>query len=79
MKLLHAISLFGRIYFALLLIIRPGYFGKRTNLYRGAGLFVLFGVLLRLARDIMPYLVGLALAFLVAPSGRSHDFGVLIR
>lgn len=79
LNLLHAISLLGRFGFALFLVIRPGHFGKRTCLYRGVGLFVLLGALLRLARDIMPYLVGLALAFLVAPSGRSHDFGVLIR
>lgn len=59
LNLLHAISLFGRFYFALLLIIRPGYFGKRKCLYRGVGLFVLLGALLRLARDILPYLVGL--------------------
>ena len=58
-NLLHAISLFGRFYFALFLIIRPGYFGKRKCLYRGVGLFVLLGALLRLARDILPYLVGL--------------------
>ena len=59
-NLLHAISLFGRFYFALLLIIRPGHFGKRIFLYRGVGLFVLLGALLRLARDILLYLVGLA-------------------
>lgn len=59
LNLLHAISLFGRFYFALLLIIRPGYFGKRKCLYRAVGLFALLGALLRLARDILPYLVGL--------------------
>ena len=59
LKLLHALSLFGRFYFALLLIVRPGYFGKRTYLYRGVGLFALLGAILRLARDILPYLVGL--------------------
>lgn len=35
------------------------YFGKSTCLYRGVGLFVLLGALLRLARDILLYLVGL--------------------
>lgn len=59
LNLFHAISLFGRFYFALLLIIRPMYFGKSTCLYRGVGLFVLLGALLRLARDILLYLVGL--------------------
>lgn len=39
--------------------MRPMYFGKRTCLYRGVGLLVLLGALLRLARDILPYLVGL--------------------
>lgn len=34
-------------------------FGKSTCLYRGVGLFVLLGALLRLARDILLYLVGL--------------------
>lgn len=58
-NLLHAISLFGRFSFALLLVIRPGHFGKRTCLYRGVGLLALLGALLRLARDILPYLVGL--------------------
>lgn len=56
---LHAISLFGRFSFALLLIIRPDHFGKRTCHYRGVGLLSLLGALLRLARDILPYLVGL--------------------
>lgn len=60
MNLLHAISLLGRFGFALFLVIRPGHFGKRACLYRGVGLFVLLGALLRLARDILPYLVGLA-------------------
>lgn len=64
-NLLHAISLFGRFSFALLLIIRPDHFGKRTCLYRGVGLFVLLGALLRLARDILPYLV--VLSNLVCP------------
>lgn len=59
LKLLHALSLFGRFYFAVLLIIRPGYFGKRTHLYRAAGIFVLLGACLRLARNILPYLIGL--------------------
>lgn len=58
--MLYVISQIGRFYFALLLIVRPGYFGKRTHLYRAAGIFVLFGACLRLARDILPYLVGLA-------------------
>lgn len=35
------------------------YFGKSTCLYRGVGLFGLLGALLRLARDILPNLVGL--------------------
>lgn len=60
LNLLHAISLFGRFYFALLLVIRPDHFGKRTCLYRGVGLLVLLGALLRLACDILPYLVMLA-------------------
>lgn len=58
--MLYAISQIGRFYFALLLIIRPGYFGKRTCLYRGVGLFALLGALLRLARDVLPYIAGLA-------------------
>ena len=60
MKLLHALSLFGRFYFALLLIVRPGCFGKRTYLYRAAGIFALLGASLRLARDILPYVADLA-------------------
>ena len=60
LNLFHAISLFGRFYFALLLIIRPMYFGKSTCLYRGVGLFALLGALLRLARDVLPYVAGLA-------------------
>lgn len=59
LNLLHAISLLGRFGFALFLVIRPGHFGKRTCLYRGFGLFVLLGALLRLARDVLPYLVDL--------------------
>lgn len=59
-NLLHATSLFGRFSFALLLIIRPDHFGKRTCLYRGVGLFVLLGALLRLSRDVLPYVAGLA-------------------
>lgn len=35
---LHAISLFGRFGFALLLIIRPMYFGKRLPLGMGGSL-----------------------------------------
>lgn len=58
-NLLHAISLFGHFYFALLLIIRPMCFGKRTCLYRGVGLLVLLGALLRLARNVLPYVAGL--------------------
>lgn len=58
-NLLHAISLFGRFYFALLLIIRPDHFGKRTHLYRTAGIFALLGALLRLARGILPYVAAL--------------------
>lgn len=57
-NLLHAISLFGRFSFALLLVIRPGHFGKRTWLYRGLGLLVLLGALLRLARGILRYVAG---------------------
>ena len=60
LNLFHLISHFGRFYFALLLIIRPMYFGKRTCLYSGVGLLVLLGALLRLACDILPYLVMLA-------------------
>lgn len=59
-NLLHAISLFGRFYFALLLIIRPDHFGKRIWLYRGLGLFLLLGACLQIARDVLPYLAGLA-------------------
>lgn len=59
-NLLHTTSLFGRFYFALLLIIRPGHFGKMTWLYRGLGLFILLGACLRAARDVLPYLAGLA-------------------
>lgn len=59
LNLLHAISLFGRFYFGLLLVIRPGHFGKRPWLYRGLGLFVLLGALLRLARGILRYVAGL--------------------
>lgn len=59
-NLLHTTSLFGRFSFALLLIIRPDHFGKRTCLYRGVGLFVLLGALLRLSRDVLPYVAGLA-------------------
>ena len=53
-NLLHAISFFGRFYFALLLIIRPDHFGKR-----GVGLLVLLAALLRLARGILRYVAGL--------------------
>lgn len=60
LKLLYALSQIGRFYFALLLIIRPGYFGKRTCLYRGVGLFVLLGACLQTARDVLLYLVRLA-------------------
>lgn len=67
LNLLHAISLFGRFYFALLLIIRPGYFGKRKCLYRGVGLFVLLGALLRLARDILPDWDELSSTYLCCP------------
>lgn len=59
LNLFHAISLFGRFYFALLLVIRPGHFGKRAWLYRGLGLLVLLGALLRLARGILRYVAGL--------------------
>lgn len=58
-NLLYAISLFGRFGFALLLIIRPEHFGKRTCLYRGVGLLALLGAHLRLARDVLPYVAGL--------------------
>lgn len=37
-NLLHAISLFGRFSFALFLIIRPMYFGKRFPLGMGGSL-----------------------------------------
>lgn len=59
-NLLHAISLLGRFGLALLLVIRPGHFGKMTWLYRGLGLLVLLGACLRAARDVLPYLAGLA-------------------
>lgn len=58
-NLLLAISLLGRFGLALLLVIRPDHFGKRTCLYRGVGLFVLLGALLRLARGILRYVAGL--------------------
>lgn len=58
LNLFHLISHLGRFYFALLLVIRPGHFGKRTWLYRGLGLFVLLGALLRLARGILRYVAG---------------------
>lgn len=57
-NLLHAISLLGRFGLALLLVIRPDHFGKRTCLYRGVGLLVLLGALLRLARGILRYVAG---------------------
>lgn len=60
LNLFHLISHFGRFYFALLLVIRPGHFGKRTCLYRGLGLFLLLGACLQIARDLLPYLVILA-------------------
>lgn len=59
-NLLHAISLLGRFYFALLLLIRPDHFGKRPWLYRGLGLFVLLGACLQTARDVLLYLVRLS-------------------
>lgn len=59
-NLLHVISLFGRFSFALLLVIRPGHFGKRPWLYRGLGLFLLLGACLQVARDLLPYLVDLS-------------------
>lgn len=58
LNLLHTISHFGRFYFALLLVIRPDHFGKRTCLYRGVGLLVLLAALLRLARGILRYVAG---------------------
>lgn len=60
LNLFHLISHFGRFYFALLLVIRLGHFGKRTRLYRGLGLFLLLGACLQIARDLLPYLVMLA-------------------
>ena len=57
LNLFHLISHFGRFYFALLLVIRPGYFGKRIWLYRGLGLFLSLGACLQIARDLLPYLV----------------------
>lgn len=60
LNLLHAISLFGRFYFALLLIIRLDHFGKRAWLYRGLGLLLLLGACLRAAREDLPYLARLA-------------------
>ena len=59
LKLLYAISQIGHFYFALLLIMRPMYFGKRTCLYRGVGLLALLGALLRSARDTLPYVADL--------------------
>ena len=59
LKLLYAISQVGRFCLALLLIIRPEHFGKRTYLYRGVGLLMLLGACLRLARDILPYVADL--------------------
>lgn len=60
LNLFHLISHFGRFYFALLLVIRPGHFGKRTWLYGGLGLFVLLGACLQTARDVLLYLVRLS-------------------
>lgn len=57
LNLFHFISHFGRFYFALLLVIRPGRFGKRACLYRGVGLLLLLGACLRAARDVLSYLV----------------------
>lgn len=57
LNLFHLISHFGRFYLALLLVIRPGRFGKRACLYRGLGLFLLLGACLQIARDLLPYLV----------------------
>ena len=59
-NLFHLISHFGRFYFALLLVIRPGRFGKRIWLYRGLGLFLFLGACLQIARDLLPYLLMLA-------------------
>lgn len=66
-NLLHAISLLGRFGFALFLVIRPGHFGKRKCLYRGVGLLVLLGALLRLARDILPGWDELSSTYLCCP------------
>lgn len=60
LNLFHLISHFGRFYLALLLVIRPGRFGKRIWLYRGLGLFLLLSACLQIARDLLPYLVMLA-------------------
>lgn len=65
--MLQALSLFGHFYFALLLIVRPGCFGKRAHLYRAAGIFALLSALLRLARDILTYVAGLARAYPALP------------
>lgn len=60
LNLFHLISHFSRFCFALLLVIRPGHFGKRTCLYRGLGLFLLLGAFLQIARDLLLYLLMLA-------------------
>lgn len=52
LNLFHLISHFGRFYFALLLVIRPGYFGKSIWLYRGLGLFLSLGACLQIARNV---------------------------
>lgn len=75
LNLLHAISLFGRFYFALLLVIRPGRFGKRTCLYRGVGLLLLLSALLRLARHLAIYCRA-DVSFAAYPKGNHMEMGI---
>lgn len=72
---LHAISLFGRFSFALLLIIRPDHFGKRTCLYSGVGLFLLLGALLRLARHLA-ICCRADVSFAAYPKGDHMEMGI---
>lgn len=75
LNLLHAISLFGRFHFALLLIIRPGRFGKRACLYRGVGLLLLLGALLRLARHLA-ICCRADVSFAAYPKGDHMEMGI---
>ena len=75
LNLLHAISLFVRFHFALLLVIRPGRFGKRACLYRGVGLLLLLGALLRLARHLA-ICCRADVSFAAYPKGNHMEMGI---